>query len=106
LQAYFLEVADYDAYQRDPDAALWTPVTLPIRTPVTDGVLAEWDTLTVIDGVYMLRLRAALRGGGARFALAGPIRVANDDPQAGQFAIIGGAQEPPPTEAPLKGKDS
>lgn len=98
LQAYFLEVTDFDAFQRSPDGAQWTPVTLPIRNPVTNGVLAEWDTLTVVDGVYMLRLRAALRGG-ARFALAGPIRVANSDPNAGQFAIIGGgtgAQEPEP----------
>jgi hypothetical protein len=82
LQAYFIEVTDYNAYSANPERALWTPVTLPSRTPVTNGALAQWDTMTVIDGVYMLRVRVALRGGGARFAAAGPIRVANSDPNA------------------------
>ncbi|MDZ4766596.1 MAG: hypothetical protein SGI73_18825 [Chloroflexota bacterium] len=101
LQAYFLEVTDYAAYTANPDTALWTPVTLPVRAAVTDGALATWDTGTVIDGLYMLRLRAALRGGGARFAAVGPIRVANTDPNAS-----GNVQTAPPSvgiggEAPV-----
>jgi hypothetical protein len=107
LQAYFLEVTDYAAYTANPDGALWTPITLAARTPVTDGALATWDTNTFIDGLYMLRLRAAVRGGGIRFALAGPIRIANSDPTAGGNVQIAppasgiGGEPATPTLAPL-----
>jgi hypothetical protein len=85
LQSYFLEVANFT---EDPATARWTPVTLPSRTPVTNGVIAQWDTTIVPDGTYTLRLRVVLTSGQTEFLMVRPLRVAN----AG--AVI------TPTEAP------
>jgi hypothetical protein len=74
LSAYFLEVAEFVI---DPTAAAWTAVTLPSRTAVTNGVLGQWDTTTLPDGVYQLRLTAALTSGQNQQVIVAPIRVAN-----------------------------
>ncbi len=74
LQAYFLEVSEFAL---DPSAASWTPVTLPGRVPVTSGVIASWDTTLVANGVYALRLTAALTNGTNQQTIVGPIRVNN-----------------------------
>lgn len=72
LQAYFLEVGVYGVAE-----PTWTPVSLPTTTPVIDGVIAQWLTTLVPDGVYQLRLHVLLRSGQAIFAEVGPLRVAN-----------------------------
>ena len=74
LRSYFLEVADYEV---NPAAALWIPVSLASRSPVTDGVVAQWITTMVPDGVYRLRLRAQLTNGQTINYDVGPIRIAN-----------------------------
>src|SRR5271154_550452 len=53
LMNYFFEVADANA---DPTTASWTPVTLPSKTPVTNGPLAQLNSSIVPDGLYTLRL--------------------------------------------------
>lgn len=35
----------------------WTPITLPSRNIPTDGVLGQWDTTSLADGAYRLRVR-------------------------------------------------
>jgi hypothetical protein len=94
LQQYFLEVAPFSM---DPNAATWTPVTLPGRTPVTAGLIAQWDTRLVADGVYSLRLTAALADGSVRQVIVGPMRVANGA-AAGQPQAT---TAPPPAEPTL-----
>ena len=74
LQSYYLEVADY---AQDPETALWTPITLPSRNPVSGGVIARWDTSVVPDGVYNLRLHVILTDFTEQFDVVGPLRVAN-----------------------------
>jgi hypothetical protein len=74
LQTYYLEIANYET---DPATAVWTPVSLPSRTPVTDGVIARWDTTRVPDGIYNLRLNVVLTSFETQFHVVGPIRVAN-----------------------------
>lgn len=44
LQSYYLEVSPLGA-------DLWLPVSLPSLTPVTDGVIAQFDTRVVADGL-------------------------------------------------------
>lgn len=90
LRSYFLEVADYEA---DPATALWIPVSLPSRSPVIDGVVAQWITTMVPDGVYRLRLRAQLTNGQTINYDVGPIRIANtlerlDDSSGGAQVVV------------------
>ena len=96
LNAYFLEVADYDTSE-SPDA-LWTPVTLPSRAPVTGGVIGRWDTTNTPDGIYTLRLRVVLGGGGTLLDTVGPLRVANllADPSGEPVAVAQPTIEPTP----------
>jgi hypothetical protein len=72
LQSYFLEAAEYPS-----PAPQWIPVSLPSNTPVSNGVLAQWVTTVLPDGIYQLRLRAVLTTGETVFAVVAPIRVAN-----------------------------
>ncbi len=74
LQGYFLEVAEFAL---DPATASWTPVTLPGSTPVVADVIAQWDTTIIPNGVYALRLTAALTNGTNQQVIVGPIRVTN-----------------------------
>lgn len=71
LNSYFFEMGSY------PDAVSWTPVSLPSRTPVTDGVLASINTTILPDGIYTLRLRVLLTSGETQNVTVGPLRVAN-----------------------------
>jgi len=73
LQAYFLEVGIYGE-----ESPQWLPVTLPKTTPVTGGVIDQWLTTLVPDGIYQLRLHVQLRSGENQFFVVGPIRVANE----------------------------
>src|SRR5262245_35594609 len=64
LQNYFFEVSDAS---QDPATAVWTPVTLPSRAPVTDGTLAQLNTTIIPDGVYTLRMRVQHTDGQTSF---------------------------------------
>lgn len=76
LQSYFLETARYDPAA--PDALVtWIPVALPTAQTVTEDVLAQWNTTTVTDGLYQLRLQVLLQTGETRFVTVAPLRVAN-----------------------------
>lgn len=74
LQSYFFEVADATA---DPNTALWTPITLPSRTPVINGTLTQLNTSIIADGTYTLRLRVILTSGQITVATVGPLTFAN-----------------------------
>lgn len=75
LQSYFIEVAPYDPDSDSPPQ--WTPISLPTRTAVVYGPLTFWDTTTVPDGVYQLRLHVVLVSGESVYYVVGPIGVAN-----------------------------
>ncbi len=42
--------------------SVWTSIAGPVTTPVSDGLLANWDLSNVPDGSYILRLRAQRAG--------------------------------------------
>jgi hypothetical protein len=72
LQQYFLEVA---VFGEEP--AQWIPASLPRSEPVINDVLLVWDTRTLPDGVYRLRLHAITCDGEHHFAEVAPLRLAN-----------------------------
>jgi hypothetical protein len=48
--------------------------------PVSDDILVEWDTTTIIDGTYNLRLTVYLEGGRRNHFILPDIRVRNYTP--------------------------
>lgn len=79
LANYFLEFRLLDPETMLPFAedAPWLPASLPDTGTVLDEVLATWDTLTVEDGLYELRLTANVsRQGPVHFRVA-PLRIEN-----------------------------
>ncbi len=65
----------------DPNPSnLWYPITAAIQTPVINGVLSIWNTTTVSDATYALRLRVYLRDGTTLTTVVNNIRVQNQIP--------------------------
>lgn len=81
-QSYFVQVRPLtDALEPlDGEAGLWSPATLPGRGTVIDGVLGEWDTTLVPDGIYELELVVTLADGATVRQRVSPVRVANAVP--------------------------
>src|SRR5215471_1106826 len=66
MTQYFLEVHQLND-DLSPHGDVRVPVTLPSHTPVADGVLGIWDTTTIADGVYELRLTVSVSVGDTVF---------------------------------------
>jgi hypothetical protein len=64
------------AYDEDPTDT-WFSIGEPVDTRVIDGRLALWDTSTITDGDYSLRLRVWLQDGRSLEAVVPGIRVRN-----------------------------
>ena len=63
--------------------------------PVQDGLLAQWDTTTITDGIYNLRLAVKLDDGSTQEVLVEKVRVRNYSPVE--------TDTPVPTETPVPG---
>lgn len=63
------------AYQSDPTRT-WFIIQQMTR-PVKEGSLASWDTTTITDGDYRLRLQVILEGGEVQEFVVGGLRVRN-----------------------------
>ena len=59
------------------DTVPWTPVSLPDRNPVVDGVLGVWDTTQIPDGLYEIRLTVITSSGQPIYSRVSPLRVMN-----------------------------
>jgi uncharacterized protein YgiM (DUF1202 family) len=82
LANYFLEFRMLDAetfLPPNPDVP-WLPASLPTTGTVLDDILATWDTMTVEDGLYELRLTANVSRQGPTHFLVSPLRVENTLP--------------------------
>jgi hypothetical protein len=75
LMNYFFEVAPSTS---DPNTATWTPITLPSKTPVTNGTLVQLNTSIVADGSYTLRLRVFHTSGDVSVVTVGPLTFTNN----------------------------
>lgn len=81
MQTYFLEFRPLnpDLTPAD-DAVLWFPVTVPQQQAVQDDILGVWDTTTVEDGVYELRLSINMPNNLQQFFVVAPLRIENNPP--------------------------
>ncbi|MEO1667353.1 MAG: PKD domain-containing protein, partial [Chloroflexota bacterium] len=59
---------------------LWFPITGTVQRPVNNGLLGIWNTTSVEDGLYNIRLRVTLRDGTSLSTVVGNIRVQNRQP--------------------------
>ncbi|NJL95217.1 MAG: hypothetical protein HC915_16615 [Anaerolineae bacterium] len=66
-------------YGPDPNPSnLWYPITaVPITNVVVNNVLGAWNTTTVADGNYQLRLHVWLRTGAEEFRVVPNLQVRN-----------------------------
>jgi hypothetical protein len=62
----------------DEEVELWFPATLPGSSAVRNGFLGRWNTTTVRDGLYELRLVINTNDGQQEYFLVSPLRVEND----------------------------
>ncbi len=60
----------------------WFPATLPRIEAVSDDVLGVWNTVTLRDGIYELRLTINTGGDMPEYFRVSPIRVENNPPAA------------------------
>ncbi len=81
--AYYLEVAEYEV-----ENPLWIPISLPARTAVVNGALANWDTSATPDGLYQLRLQVQLSSVERLYSVNGPIRVGNQLARPAGEAVV------------------
>src|SRR5258708_2934117 len=75
MQRYVLE---FD--QQDTGVVQWFPFAGPITQQVTSGVLGQWNTTTVPDGRYQIRLRIVLRDGTVISDVVQNLHVSNKQP--------------------------
>lgn len=87
------------AYAGDPTGT-WFLVAAA-DSPVSDGVLAVWDTTAISDGDYVLRLRVRLSDGAFRDATVPDLRVRNYTPiETPTPAPTAGQAPPAPSATP------
>jgi hypothetical protein len=73
------------AYDPNPTDT-WFPIVDDVQTPVTDGRLGLWDTTSITDGDYQLRLYVILDNGSRLEAYARDLQVRNTTPAETQPA--------------------
>jgi hypothetical protein len=76
LQTYRLD------YLTQPDGTAWQPIGRPISQTVREGVLGQWETASLKDGLYLIRLRVILRNGTVLEDYVTDVRVQNTQPTA------------------------
>lgn len=78
MSNYFVQFRPLAADLTVPDEnAPWLPATLPNTSAVQDGILGIWNTATVPDGVYELRLTVNVTAGDPVYFLVSPLRISN-----------------------------
>jgi len=85
-------------YGRGADPSDWHLIGSTVPNPVIDGVLAQWDTTALPDGVYTLRLQAVKMDGNYEEYYARQIVVANKRPT--ETPTPEATPEAPPTPGP------
>jgi len=85
------------AYASDPTST-WFPI-YSTDQPVTEGLLAAWDTNLVTDGDYDLRLRVTLQDGTILETLVTGLRVRNRTPT--ETATLAPTFSPGPADTPV-----
>jgi uncharacterized protein YraI len=79
MTGYFIEFRPLQTGST-AQASPWFPVTLLFTTPVVDDVLGTWNTETVEDGLYDLRLVVNVRNQPPNYFVVSPLRIQNEPP--------------------------
>jgi hypothetical protein len=85
------------AYVSDPTSTWF--LIYSTDQPVTEGLLAAWDTSLVTDGDYTLRLRVTLQDGTILETLVTGLRVRNQTPT--ETATLAPTFTPGPADTPV-----
>jgi len=87
----------------DEEAAhQWFPATLPRIETVEDGVLGTWNTATLRDGLYEIRLTINTGGNMPEYVRVSPIRVENSPPPfAAEEQAMDAPMEPEGEQEPM-----
>jgi uncharacterized protein YgiM (DUF1202 family) len=93
---YFIEFRPISEDVTQISTASWAPATVPSRRAVQDDVLGVWDTTTVEDGAYEIRLTVNVRGGQPVQHVVTPLRVENNPRFGGRVPLA----TPTPTITP------
>ena len=104
MRNFFVEfrplVLDMD--MSDDEEALdnqWFPATLPRIEPVEDDVLGTWNTVTLRDGLYEIRLTINTGGEMPEYVRVSPIRVENNPPEfVAEQQMMAEEEEAEPTD--------
>ncbi|MBI5957284.1 MAG: hypothetical protein HY866_01020 [Chloroflexi bacterium] len=83
---------------------LWYPMSAPSRTPVLYGSLGAWNTTTVADGLYQVRLHVWLADGTETYDWVNGLRVSNRQPTAVPTLTPSPKPNQPPTINPIVGQ--
>lgn len=82
------------------DENQWFPATLPRIEAVSDDVLGAWNTVTLRDGLYELRLTINTGGDMPEYHRVSPIRVENSPPAAAAEQQMAAAEQETAETAP------
>jgi uncharacterized protein YgiM (DUF1202 family) len=81
MTGYFIEYRPLAVPASDTEVeAPWFPVSLLFNTPLMDGILASWNTRTVQDGLYEIRLVTNVAGQSPYYFVVSPLRIQNNPP--------------------------
>ncbi|MBN1231293.1 MAG: hypothetical protein JXA19_05485 [Anaerolineales bacterium] len=97
------DVSGFDSYElafapsQEPET--WFRITKS-DTSIQEGILGEWDTTLISDGLYSLRLAVSLKDGSTQSILVKDIRVRNYSPVETNTPAPTGTQVPDATQLP------
>ena len=77
FSSYFIEYRRLNDDFTINEDGTWLPATLPSSARVTDDVLGVWNTTTIEDGPYEIRMTINVSEGSPVFVLVNPLRVEN-----------------------------
>ena len=99
MRNFFIEFRPLvlDTMMDEEEESQWFPATLPRIEAVEDDVLGTWNTVTLRDGLYELRLTINTGGAMPEYYRVSPIRVENNPPFP--------AEEPMAAEEPTEEMD-
>lgn len=84
----------------DNSEEVWFPATLPGSRAVRNGVLGIWNTTTVRDGLYEIRLTISLVDASQQMFLVGPLRIENDPQDSVAGLPLSSTLQATPTNLP------
>jgi len=104
MRNFFIEFRPLDlGMMAEADAEdQWFPATLPRIEAVEDDVLGVWNTVTLDDGLYELRLTINTGGDRPEYYRVSPVRVENKPPAIAaeeQAAVMSEAGAPAPDDS-------